>query len=171
MILSHFPQGIQCFCLMCSRPCTLLRHQKMEWKLTFLLGIPVQSGDIPAPGLFLDNILGKGSVTRRGSLKRLSWKSLSAQSLGFLSCSGAVYNLAFSVFYHYENMYYWERVEVKCLSSVLNEQQKKWTCCILWCIPPTYTKRHVCEQSRYCSRWEWTSCLVCAKSGKFILLM
>lgn len=123
MILSHFPQGIQCFCLMYPSLCTLLRHQKREWKLTFLPEIPVLSGDIPAPGFFLDNILRKGSVTE-SSLKRLSWKSLSAQSFGFLSCLGAVYNLAFSVFYHYGNMYYWERVEVKCLSSVLMNSKR-----------------------------------------------
>lgn len=47
----------------------------------------------------------------------------------------------------------------KCLSSVLSEQQRKLTYCSLYicCISSMYTKRHVCKQSRYCSRWEWTS--------------
>lgn len=63
MILSPFPQGIQCFCLLHPCPCTLLKQKKREWKMTLLLGISVPRGDIPAAGLVFDNIVGKGSGT------------------------------------------------------------------------------------------------------------
>lgn len=63
MILSSFPQEIQCFCLLHPCPCMLLKQKKREWEMTLLLGISVPCGDISAAGLFFDNILGKGSGT------------------------------------------------------------------------------------------------------------
>ena len=62
-------------------------------------------GDIPAPDLFLDNILGKGSGTGIPAETQAIEKSLSDNSLGSPLCSAEVYNLVFSVFYHYGNMY------------------------------------------------------------------
>jgi len=54
---------------MCPCPSTLLKQKKREWRLTLLLGIAVPCGDVPVPGLFLDNIVGK--IQAQGFLQRL----------------------------------------------------------------------------------------------------
>lgn len=45
--------------------------------MTLLLGISVPRGDIPAAGLFFDNILGKVSGTGIPAEIQANWKSLS----------------------------------------------------------------------------------------------
>lgn len=163
VILSHFAQGIQCFCLICPlRGCSLSRREVKTsssgntWAVWWCTSSRLLPWHCPWEGFRHRDSLG-------------NWKSLSDDMLLGLCHAQVQCEIWTSVTSPMETCRVGKSgsyICVLCLKWTAKEMNP-WQ--PIWCVKSISTKSCVCKWSGCCSRWEWASSSACSKGWEVYL--
>lgn len=164
VILSHFAQGIQCFCLICPLHGRSLSRKEMETRSS---GNTWDVWGCTSSRLLPWHYPWQGFRHRDSSG---NWKSLSDDMLLGLCRAQVQCEIWSSVISPIMETYIvgksWSYISVLRLKWIAKEMNP-WQ--PILCVTSISTKSSVCKWSGCCSRWEWASSSACSKGWKVCL--